>query len=110
MGKILVAQFLHHIGSSNLPKLKPLLEEDCLFINDEKSLLGKKKVIEYINELLNRRTIQHIFILNIVQEKKDTLLVSYHIIVDQSTRSIYGSAVVGFEGKRINYIKNFIVR
>jgi len=108
--KSLVAQFLYHIASNDFTQINNLLEDNCLFINFDGTFLGREKVIKYFKKKLTTFKLHHISILNSVQDSKDTLLISYHMIINQETSPVYGSAVVRIQGNKINYIKNFIVK
>lgn len=108
--KSVVGQFIYHIVYYNLNQLNRLLEENCLFINYDNTLLGKEKVTNYLKNKRNTHNIKHISILNSVQDSKDTLFISYNIIMTDATSPIYGSAVVRIKDSKINYIRNYLVK
>lgn len=108
--KSLITQFLYHLAYDNLTQINSLLEEDCIYTNHDKSILGKEKVINYLKDKRNIYNVKHISILNSVQDSKDTLLISYHVITEHETSPIYGSAVVRINDSKIGYIKNYIVK
>ncbi|QVK17694.1 hypothetical protein KHQ81_12715 [Mycoplasmatota bacterium] len=108
--KSIVSQFFFHIVSRNQAQLNRLLDENCIYTNLSKSILGRQKVINYINNLRNTYNINRISILNCVKDSKDTLLVSYHVITGKETMPVYGSAVIQINEKKIGYIKNYIVK
>ncbi len=107
--KAIVIQFINSISYHNFPLLNKLLAVNCILIGHDKVSYGQEKIIRYLKTKIKDYHIKHISILNSIQDSKDTLLVSYHIIIENESSPIYGSAVIQISDKQIHYIKNFIV-
>ena len=47
----IVSQLFLCMTSSKLPAIKNFLEDNCLFVNYDRTLLGKDKIIDYVKML-----------------------------------------------------------
>ena len=81
-----------------------------MFVNFDRTLLGKEKIANYIKNKINNNKVDHLCILNSLQEKKDTLLITYNAFIKNKSSPIYGSAIIKMKDYKINYIKNYIVK
>lgn len=105
-----ISQIFLCMTNANLAKINLFIEENCLFINYDRTLLGKDKICNYIQDSIKNKEINHLSILNSLQEKRDTLLITYNAFTTSNTSPVYGSAIIRMKDNKINYIKNYIVK
>lgn len=105
-----VSQLFLCMTSSKLSIIKHFLEDNCLFVNYDRTLLGKEKIINFLKNNIKNKNIQHLSILNSYQDKKDTLFITYNAFVKVDSSPIYGAAIIRMKDRKINYVKNYIVK
>lgn len=106
MIQLLSNNLFHAINTKNMKLLGFLIDEDCLFRNDEtKSILGKEKVI---NNLIESYTNAELSIINGIKDDEDTVLLAYS--VKQEEQQQFGSLIVRQnQNKKICYMKNVLI-
>lgn len=105
-----VSQLFLCMTSSKLSMIKNFIEDNCLFVNYDRTLLGKEKIMEYVTNAIESKNINHLSILNSLQDKKDTIFITYNAFLKNNSSPIYGSAIIRMKNNKINYVKNFIVK
>ena len=104
---ILSNNLFHAINTKNQKLLDYLIDDDCILMNfDDKSVLGKNKVICQLNNTYNGCQID---MLNHVKDDKDTSLIAYKLIGAELPK--FGSLVIKQNvKKKICFVKNIIIQ
>ncbi|MDF2700682.1 MAG: hypothetical protein K0Q49_2245 [Haloplasmataceae bacterium] len=105
--KTVLTNLFDAINLNNYVELNEFIDENCLLINyDSKATLSKSKIIEFLS--VHRSNINHLNLINSVQDFTDTLLIAFSVLFNND-KLLFGSSIIRFKNSKIYFIKIIIV-